>query len=219
MPRYPMDESSRQPDDLSSTSKEAGDAEPPILDPWRQPAEGLAMDPRKSLMQWASGLLGAEGYGAPRVFDLFTLLAVTLAFAILFALLRLLEPMFKDDLPVITVALSIFVTFSAIAQMTLWHGERPRLASVASGPAIWMVIGLGSAIYFLRPGLLLGTVCMSFLGVPVGYLSGALVAGVFMLADMFRTKFLGADQADQSDAVASSAAIWGNLDPKDQESP
>lgn len=159
--------------------------------------------------QWLDEHLGGKSYGAPRVFDLFTLLAVTLAFAILFAFLRLLEPLLLATLPQVAVAITAFVTLTAIAQITLLDGNKPRLASLLAGPPIWLVVSLGLCLQdlsLLNFAFLILLVMLSVLGIPAGYLGGAMVAGVFLLADSFRQKFMRRE--NRVDPDANDDAIW-----------
>lgn len=154
------------------------------------------------LVNW----LGSESYGAPRVFDLFTMLAVTLAFALMFALLQLLQSALFDSLEIVALALSLFVTGIAIAQLALWEGKKPRLASLVAGPVVWFFVSVGIQIFHLSltfPELIL-LLIMSVLGFPAGYLAGAMVAGVFLVADVLRRRILkSADNqvAESDDAV------------------
>ena len=151
------------------------------------------------IVSWLDHTLGKESYGAPRVFDLFTLLAVTLAFATMFMALRWLAPAMNASLPACTMALGSFVTLTAIAQLALWNGEKPRLASVVAGPVVWMITAIGMLLpnprVFLVPETLLGVICSSFIGIAAGYLAGAMVAGVFLLADAFRKRFLSGNSS------------------------
>lgn len=167
------------------------------------------------LSQWASRLeaqLSTESYGAPRVFDLFTLLAITLAFALLFSFLRLIEPLLLDRLPQATLSIGAFVTLTAIAQLALWGGKKPRVASLVAGPPIWILISLGFALQNPRtlanPFQLSGMLCLSIFGIPAGYLGGALVAGVFLLADIFRRHFM----RQPPDEASNDDAIWNQDD-------
>jgi hypothetical protein len=165
--------------------------------------------PLSELSKWLEDNLGTESYGAPRVFDLYTLLAVTLAFALMFACLRLIEPLLLSSLPQVAIALGIFVTLIAIAQLALWGGNKPRLASIVAGPAIWFVIALGLTAQnprqFLNPAAMAGLLCSSILGVFAGYLGGGMVAGVFLLADAFRKQFVKPskeeDEPDNDDFI------------------
>ncbi len=168
-----------------------------------------AVATQEDVFEWFANRLGSESYGAPRVFDLFTLLAVTLAFALLFALLRVAEPVLMGSLPMVAISISVFATGIAIAQLALWGGNRPRIASLAAGPGLWLLISLASAFPDLLrqqdPMQFIALIVLSVLGVPAGYLGGGLVAGVFLLADIFRTRFMKQEAAPTD---TSSAAIW-----------
>jgi len=145
--------------------------------------------------QWLERVLGSESYGAPRVFDLFTLLAITLAFAMLMASLRLLQPLLLGELETLTTAIGLFVAGIAVFQMALWGGNNPRLASLLAGPVLLFVLSVsfnaGQPAKLLDPRLYAAALCSSvFLGLPAGYLGGAMVAGVFLIADFFRCRYL-----------------------------
>ena len=135
-------------------------------------------------------LKNVDVYGVPRVFDLFTLMAITLAFALLFALLKLISPAFNISATTLTVIISGYVTLIAMAQMFLYGGNNPRMASVVAGPfamlamclAFWVPSnGLGIFVT-----LFLSMFLSIFFGFFFGYLSGAVVAGVLLVADGFR---------------------------------
>lgn len=139
-------------------------------------------------------LVATESYGAPRVFDLFTLLAVTVAFALLFGFLKLVEPALDGNLPVIAVGISVFVTLIALAQLTLWGGQLPRLASLVAGPVLWIILLVCVYITSSRRlpdistilGIILSCICTLPIGILIGYLGGAVVAGVFLIAESLR---------------------------------
>ena len=61
-----------------------------------------------------------------------------------------------------------------------------------------------------NPAVLLGMVCSSVLGIFAGYLGGAMVAGVFLLADVFRRQFV--KPADSVTLPTNDDAIWDNED-------
>lgn len=169
-------------------------------------------NPASEFSDFIQDVLGSQSYGAPRVFDLYTLLAVTLAFALLFSSLRLLEPLFPNSIPQIALALASFLTLTAISQMVLWGGKQPRLASLFAGPFCWIAVGLMIALQspatFRRIETPLGIICSSVLGIFAGYLMGGLVAGVFLLAEMLRSKFQKSVAAESS----SVPEIWGDED-------
>ncbi|RMF40280.1 MAG: hypothetical protein D6753_12035 [Planctomycetota bacterium] len=179
------------------------------------PGRNLPSDPTDlSLGKWwayLTDILEREAYGAPRVFDLFTLLAVTVAWALLFALLRVLEPLLEGSLPYVALGVGCYITLIAICQMVLFHGEKPRVASVVGGPIAWLatalivglVAGPRSWLELLRWGM--ANLCFSPIGFFFGYLAGGAVAGVFLLADAFRQHYLaGRPQEDAGD----DDAIW-----------
>lgn len=160
--------------------------------------EKSAMTVSQSAQSWIDRVIGGESYGAPRVFDLFTLMAITLAFAMMFALLRVAEPILMLDISGVAMCLGTFVTGVAIFQLTLWDGKRPRLASLIGGP--FLVLGLTLAVRTWQIGNVLPELTLTaaisrsypalILGLPAGYLGGAMVAGVFLIADRLRTNFL-----------------------------
>jgi hypothetical protein len=147
---------------------------------------------------WIDRVIGGDSYGAPRVFDLFTLMAITLAFALMFAFLRLLEPILMINISGVSIYLGTFVTGIAIFQLALWGGKRPRLASLVGGPFLvlvmtwWGEVWRNSVNAFDLTGQtwqMYGVSALIF-GIPGGYIGGAMVAGVFLIADLLRTKFL-----------------------------
>lgn len=163
---------------------------------------------RSEFSHWIEDTLGSESYGAPRVFDLFTLLAITLAFALLFAIMKVMEPLLQTSLPLVILAVSLFLTFTAVAQAVLWGGTKPRLASIACGPIVWVLtfffVALQSPSTFFTLMNIVGHTCLSILGFPIGYLAGGMVAGVFLLADIFRQRFMSSDDAplpENDDAI------------------
>jgi hypothetical protein len=162
--------------------------EPPIL--WAD----ASRDRRQAANVFESleRAFGGKAYGAPRVFDLFTLLAVTLAFALLFGAIRLIEPLLLLNTGEVIAWISFFLTGIAIAQLLLWSGKMPRLASVLAGPLLFLSIGVAIALAQRAPWqFAFGTMLCSIpFGVFAGYLGGAVVAGVFLLADAFRKRFL-----------------------------
>lgn len=134
----------------------------------------------------------SKTYGAPRVFDLFTLLAITLAFAVLFALLGLLAPALDMSAMALTVGMGLFVAMVGLSQMWLFGSNNPRVASLISGPfafAIILLFPISRATNSLMEGALASLCVGLFFGPVAGYLAGAVVAGVFLLADQFRNSF------------------------------
>jgi len=139
-------------------------------------------DPLQQLWKAFVDTLSEPAYGAQRVFDLFTLMAITLAFGLLFGSLKAL-----GAIPEVFFAVTAFVTFVAIGQMLFFGGNSPRLASLVGGPiALALTVSMVSIWYgrweFVQ------FVCSLPLGVPAGYLAGGMVAGVFLMANLLREK-------------------------------
>ena len=151
--------------------------------------------PNERYQPGGSTSLQKKIYGAPRVFDLFTLLAITLAFAMLFTLLGLLAPAMDASATSLTMAVGGFVTLVGLAQMWLFGSKNPRLASLIGGPLAMLLllilaVFLDSSSWAWASAILAST-CVSICVGPVcGYLAGAVVAGVFLVADGFRQYFL-----------------------------
>ncbi|MBM4088958.1 MAG: hypothetical protein FJ276_05920 [Planctomycetes bacterium] len=130
----------------------------------------------------------AKVYSVPRRYDLATLFTISLAFALLFGLLRAL-----DATPVVFACIGGFVAAVGIGQAVLFRGRAPRIASIATGAAFLLTFDI--VIYFVfikangRWGLIevvLSAAFMSVWGSIFGYIAGALIGGVFLVADAIR---------------------------------
>jgi hypothetical protein len=127
-------------------------------------------------------LLSETPYSVPRRYDLATLFFVTTAYALLFAVLRLIR------LPPKAVGTSaLLLALVGIAQAVLFKGKAPRAASIAVGTIFVgivyvMAIPGPMSIENLTPLLLSSALA----GPIVGYLCGVLVGGVFLVADVAR---------------------------------
>jgi hypothetical protein len=212
-------------------------AEPPIVDGSQRlqpsaanpafavnPAVGQSSKPIPAVGS-RSGKLGSPDqfdtmYGASRAFDLFTLMAITLAFALLFAALNVLAPAFEGSPATLTWLISGYVTLIALAQMFMFEGKNPRRASVFAGPFVMLMIlivgwtfgsrmPLGQALFFsiwssVAFGFFAGYLSVAvvagvfLVGFFAGYLSGAVVAGVFLVADAMRGRYNNPDLGVQS---------------------
>lgn len=118
-------------------------------------------------------------YSAPRRFDLATILAVTSAYALLFAgLARLQSP------PATTLIIAGFITLVGVAQSVLFGGNRPRLASAVAGVGMSVVPFLIAAAMGRPSRISVG--CQLIAGPLMGYLAGALVGSVFLVSDYLR---------------------------------
>jgi hypothetical protein len=127
-------------------------------------------------------------YSAPRRFDLFTIMIVTAAYALLLSSMSALR--FP---PIASVFVAAFITIVGVGQAVLFGGRQPRLASAVSGTVAYFVGWVCFALmepswgmgYMIIPGLLMSGI----LGSPLGYLAGVLVGGVFLVADVVRQRY------------------------------
>ena len=145
-------------------------------------------------------------YSAPRRFDIFTLMVVTVAYAFLFMLTSMIGTINKTASFWTSSVLGIFLAFVAVAQIVLFQGKAPRLASMLAGVtavAIWLLVFV---VRFSDPlgaphDLAWGVICSCIWGAPVGYLAGATVGGVFLISDVLRRKVLNrrlkSEEADE----------------------
>ncbi len=174
-------------DSLASHSAQAKMEDPPVV-----VFQKDFNDPFELLWNRMYASLSEPAYGAQRVFDLFTLMAITLAFGLLFGAMKAL-----NAIPEVFFGVTTFVTFVGIGQMLLFGGKSPRLASVVGGPiALSLTIVLLAGWY--GQGAIWGAVCALIPGIPAGYLAGGLVAGVFLIADSLRDRFSRpADESEQ----------------------
>ena len=132
-------------------------------------------------------------YSAPRRYDLATMFVVSVAYAVLFAVMRSLQAG-----PLMFVTIGLFFTVIAAAQALLFKGNSPRLASCIAGSLY--LVGSNAAVFLLtsvnplQPFRIVssilpaagGLICVAVSGAICGYIGGALVAGVFLAADQLR---------------------------------
>jgi putative addiction module component (TIGR02574 family) len=129
---------------------------------------------------------GNQVFAAPRRFDLSTIFVVTVGFALLFAGLRLLP--FP---PFVSVIVGGYFALIGLGQAFLFHGNRPRTASMLVGMLYYAVGALiiwqlsGPRAYPLSDIVVTGIFVMIF-GAVLGFAAGALVGSVFMIADFVR---------------------------------
>ena len=119
-------------------------------------------------------------YSVPRRYDLATMFAVSVAYALLFATMRC-----SGSEPVSFAIVAGFFTFVGLAQALLFGGKAPRAASIVAGVVCWGAIQFVQGILVFDHSLELlvfGSVC----GAILGYVAGALIAGVFLVADFVR---------------------------------
>ena len=129
--------------------------------------------------------------GMPRQFGIGHLLIMIALFGVMFSLLKILHVH-----PIIYIDAFLYLCGIAIAQVVLFNGKRPRMASCIGGFVMGLILGLGTfAIlfsfnnYFLDPhgldaiGIFLFSLGFIFLGGPIGYLAGCLIAGIFLVRE------------------------------------
>lgn len=132
-------------------------------------------------------------YSVPRRFDLATLLTVSLAYSLLFALLKSLGApwgvyLFIGGLTVVV----------GCAQAMTDHSAQVRRASIIAGG---VYCGLaGGLVALLFNGVEMMVPALFFAAIPglgLGYLAGALDGGLFLIADIVRRHWPG-EQGDES---------------------
>lgn len=135
-------------------------------------------------------------YRMPTRFGMGSILIITGIYAFLFASFS-----WMGATPMIQVFVALFPVVVALAQIVLFRGRQPRLASIVAGVGYlvtggFMSLGLAilSALRMMRAGypgdlfsLLLYLFCLVFLAPPfgalLGYLVGGCVSGVFLCID------------------------------------
>jgi uncharacterized protein YhhL (DUF1145 family) len=179
----------------------SNDKIPPRLPQHMQVQYGQAIDKPAQRNSWSNVFYSiyemtsgkSHTYGAPRVFDLFTMLAITLAFAFLFALLNLLSPALGVSAEGLVLAIGALVAIVGAAQMVLFNSKNPRLASFIAGPPALFAVICYPVYQVINDDLIGGIFYAGMLsalfGILAGYLAGGVVAGVFLLADRFRNYY------------------------------
>ncbi len=134
-------------------------------------------------------------YSAPRRFDLATMLVVTTAFALLFTGMTILDFNFW-----VFLYFASLIVVVGICQSAFVPRYSPRSVSLIAGIAYHVMVMMGIFVFSLyfaskfsgqrgsvRPGMLIFLMFVSTIFSPaLGYLSGVLVAGTFLVADQLR---------------------------------
>lgn len=132
----------------------------------------------------------SELYSAPRRFDLATIFVVTAAYSLLFGAMSAFNEYFG---PAEKVSIGILVTVIAVAQAFYKDIANPRGVSLVTGAIVQTVLVIIAKLTwpsFIPLPFLAALVFYGVLGgLLTGYLAGALVGGVFLVADMVRTKW------------------------------
>ena len=120
---------------------------------------------------------GPKLYSVPRKLDLASLFVFTTGYGLLFALMNLVHA----SVLFFSIVAGFF-TCVGVSQAALFQGKSPRLASCLTGAAYYFGILLVSGMP------LIGTVFVLLVGAAVGYVSGACIGGVFLVADVLRNR-------------------------------
>jgi MFS family permease len=148
---------------------------------------------------------GPKVYGMTRRFSMRATMLLVAVAAGCMAILR------SVDMPPVAGLVVLFLLFVAAAsQMFMYGGKNPRKASVIAGMIVFAAVNLIDSVVSdsrdrgmvpLPFNLVMGAI----FGALVGYVLGGLVAGVFLLLDMYDAKFgkkPSADAAQNIDPLA-----------------
>jgi N-acetylglutamate synthase-like GNAT family acetyltransferase len=122
--------------------------------------------------------------GVPRQFGMGTALLMMTMFAVLFAVLKSLGVS-----PVEFAVIALFFFGVGAGQALLFHGQRPRRASIVMGMVMTFALVTVDALWrgqrLLGPDTVFTILCsVACGGITWGYAAGALIASVFLLRDM-----------------------------------
>lgn len=122
-------------------------------------------------------------------------MVVTVAYAFLFMLASLVGTINKTASVWFSAVIGLFLAYVAVAQVFLFQGKSPRLASMVAGVtavAIWLLVAVVrfSDAMYAPYQLAWGIFCSCVWGAGMGYLAGATVGGVFLISDVLRRKVL-----------------------------
>jgi hypothetical protein len=135
----------------------------------------------------------SELYSAPRQFDLATVFVILTAYSLLFAALTFMDQLIGLELqPLLTIVIGFLVTVVAIGQAWYFHEANPRGVSVVVGAVAYTVVSI--VLWMAYPRTFPNSFLFVFLingligGAVFGYCAGALVGGIFLVADVLRQK-------------------------------
>lgn len=141
-----------------------------------------------------------SNYSTLRRFDLATLFVVTAIYALLLGVLTLLKVS-----PWASLAVAGLIPLVGIGQAILFRGRRPRLAAALVGLIYFSAWAVLFPWWGLKPlpldRLSVLLVSCVFFGPLLGYATGGLIGGVFLLADALRRRSFPPDR----DQVAKDA--------------
>lgn len=122
-------------------------------------------------------------YSVPKRFDLASMFSISVAFAMLFSIMRAL-----DCSPLLISIFGIYFAAVGIAQAVLFNGDKPREASVIAGGILGCVSVIIIAISEGAPlGAAISMAICSAVWAPVaGYLVGTINGGIWLITDYLR---------------------------------
>ncbi len=149
------------------------------------PSEETTEQPPQDRRRWRPP---KDIYSVPRRFDLASILVVTTAYALLLTALKQLG---ANEFWMAYIA--GLVTWVAAAQVVLFRGNNPRAASWIAGavycgvlPVLFMTWQSWFGRRAVTPAFVVVTFPAVLSGAVLGYLSGAVAAGLFLVIDLVR---------------------------------
>lgn len=131
----------------------------------------------------------AQVYSVPRRFDLATIFVIMLVFSMLFGAMKAF-----DFPPAASAIIAGFIFVVGAGQAFFFRGMQPRAASMVGGALAYaigaLVLWLFDGRRFYSASEFVIWISVSIVGGAVlGYLSGVLIGGVFLIADKLRNLF------------------------------
>lgn len=152
----------------------------------------------------------AELFSFPRRFDLASMMAISVGYAMLFAAMRLF-----DASPYLMFSTGGLIAAVGVSQAMLFSGEEPRKASLIIGGVYCLIaVGIAAALYAHPAEVAAACVFAIMWGPLAGYLAGALVGGVFLIAEYGRRGMTKFKQPTEPVNVSSSSADDGAFSTK-----
>lgn len=153
-------------------------------------------------------------YSVPKRFDLASMFSISVAFAMLFSIMRAL-----DSSPLLIAIFGIYFAAVGIAQAVLFNGDKPREASVIAGG----ILGCLSVIVIaMSEGAPLGaaismTICSAVWAPVAGYLAGTINGGIWLITDYLRQWL--ERRSPTSDPAEPTPGPFDDLRSKHEEAP
>jgi hypothetical protein len=128
----------------------------------------------------------AKDVGVTRRFSVGTFMIMTSLFGVLFAIMKMLNVH-----PIAFCCIAVFFAGIGVAQMWLFGGNEPRMASLVAGFPLGFICTLGGCIatrwdpelQFSLGSIISTSLSGAFWGGPCGYLAGCLIAGIFLVRE------------------------------------